>query len=93
MAPPFVGKARGVALLPRLSLFLRPDEDVQVPAALSFHEEEGDTIPYIAAMGVADAVRGGDAVYELKFVSELMHEHFLQCACYAVALGKKRGIL
>lgn len=34
-----------------------------------------------------------DVVYELKFVSELTHEHFLQCASYVVAMGKKKGIL
>lgn len=92
VAPPFVGESESDALRARLSLLLSPDEDVQVPAALSFYEKEGDTVPYIAAMGFADAVQG-DTVYELKFVSELMHEHFLQCACYAVALGKGRGIL
>ena len=34
-----------------------------------------------------------DIVYELKFVSELSHEHFLQCACYMVALKLQKGIL
>ena len=32
-------------------------------------------------------------MYELKFVSELAHEHFLQCASYVVALGLERGVL
>ncbi len=35
----------------------------------------------------------GRTVYELKFVSELTHEHFLQCACYVVAKKLKKGIL
>lgn len=29
----------------------------------------------------------------LKFVSELTHEHFLQCACYMVAMNLPKGIL
>ncbi len=32
-------------------------------------------------------------VYELKFVSELTHEHFLQCASYMVAMNLQKGIL
>ena len=35
----------------------------------------------------------GDTVYELKFVSELRHEHFLQCAVYMAALELPKGIL
>ena len=30
---------------------------------------------------------------KLKFVSELTHEHFIQCASYVVAMGMKKGIL
>ena len=41
----------------------------------------------------ANAVIKNDIVYELKFVSELTHEHFLQCASYVVALGLEKGIL
>ena len=29
----------------------------------------------------------------MKFVSELTHEHFIQCASYVVAMGMKKGIL
>jgi hypothetical protein len=42
------------------------------------------------AFGMVDAVKD-DVVYELKFVSELTHEHFLQCASYVVAMGKKKA--
>lgn len=45
-----------------------------------------------SAIGFADAVKDG-IVYELKFVSELTHEHFLQCACYMVAMNLPKGIL
>ena len=34
-----------------------------------------------------------NVIYELKFVSELSHVHFLQCACYMIALEKEKGIL
>ena len=34
-----------------------------------------------------------ETVYELKFVSELSHEHYLQCACYMCMLGLEKGIL
>ena len=34
-----------------------------------------------------------NVVYELKYVSQLSHENFLQCACYIIALGLKKGIL
>ena len=44
------------------------------------------------AGGFADVVKD-DTVYELKFVSELSHEHFLQCACYVIALKLEKGIL
>ena len=44
------------------------------------------------AVGYADVIKGR-TVYELKFVSELTHEHFLQCACYVVAKKLKKGIL
>ncbi len=45
-----------------------------------------------SARGFADAVKD-NIVYELKFVSELTHEHFLQCACYTVAMNLQKGIL
>ena len=45
-----------------------------------------------SAQGYADVVKD-NVVYELKFVSELSNVHFLQCACYMVALDFKRGIL
>ena len=32
-------------------------------------------------------------IYELKFVNELEHVHFLQLACYLVATGVKKGVL
>lgn len=54
------------------------------------NKRDGDLL--FTAFGMANAVKD-DVIYELKFVSELTHEHFLQCASYVVAMGKKKGIL
>lgn len=42
--------------------------------------------------GRFDAVKD-DIIYELKFVSELSHEHFLQCAMYVIMFGLEKGRL
>ena len=44
------------------------------------------------AIGICDVIKNG-VVYELKFVDELQHEHFLQCACYMLAMDIPKGIL
>lgn len=46
----------------------------------------------IKMKGKVDVLKN-DIVYELKFVNELSHENFLQCAVYIVALGLEKGIL
>lgn len=51
-----------------------------------------DKHPIYKVAGFADVVKDG-AVYELKFVSELSHSHFLQCALYMIALQLDKGIL
>jgi hypothetical protein len=68
----------------RLAEHLRDDCEVQVGCNINMSGK--------ILKGVADAVQDG-VVYELKFVSELSHEHFLQCACYAIAMGLDYGIL
>ncbi|MDO5853495.1 MAG: AAA family ATPase [Thermoplasmata archaeon] len=87
---PIVKPAELDAILARLGTVLSPKENVQVGCVLHFGK--GDGSPGFSAMGYADAVRDG-TVYELKFVSELSHEHFLQCACYMAALKLERGVL
>lgn len=75
----------------RLFTRFKHDENVQVQCSISFSDKKyGEKI--FSANGIADVVKD-DVVYELKFVSELSHEHFLQCACYIVALNLKKGIL
>ena len=42
--------------------------------------------------GILDAIKN-NIVYELKFVSDLKNEHFIQCAIYLLMTDKKDGIL
>ena len=90
VAVPFISDTEGKAICDRLATRLSRDEDVQCGCVLYFSDKrKGDLL--FAAFGMADAVKD-DVIYELKFVSELTHEHFLQCASYVVAMEKK-GIL
>ena len=75
----------------RLKTRLHPDEAAQVECRIDFSDREGGGIKF-SAKGFADVVKD-DTVYELKFVSELTHEHFLQCACYMTAMDLQKGIL
>ena len=75
----------------RLGELFSPNDDVQVPCKIDFAEIENG-LKSFSAIGLADVVKD-NTVYELKFVSELTHEHFLQCASYMVALSIDKGIL
>ncbi len=75
----------------RLSTEFEAGETVQKACELTFSGRENGEIA-VHAIGVLDVLKN-DVVYELKFVSELQHTHFLQCACYMVALGLVKGIL
>ena len=88
---PFISDAERNAICERLSTRLSKNEDVQGKCALYFSDRKNGNLLF-TALGMADAVKD-DVVYELKFVSELTHEHFLQCASYVVAMKKKKGIL
>lgn len=88
---PFINDEEERAICERLSTRLSQDEEVQHACALYFSDKRNGELLF-AAFGMADVVKD-DVVYELKFVSELTHEHFLQCASYVVAMGKKKGIL
>jgi hypothetical protein len=86
---PIVTQDEATAIAARLNTRLPADSDVQVHCSIPFFQKGQRAF---AAEGFADAVKGG-TVYELKFVSELSHPQFLQCACYMVALKLERGIL
>ena len=88
---PFVSDMEHKEITDRLSTLFTPDEVVQSPCKIAFSDQpDGNVI--IIAQGRTDVIKD-NIVYELKFVSELANEHFLQCACYMVALGLKKGIL
>lgn len=83
----FIDEKNKKALVARLGTIFSPDEKVQ--AFCQWHISDDGRIK---GVGFADVVKD-DVVYELKFVSELMHTHFLQCASYMVALNLSKGIL
>lgn len=89
--PPFVSKEQSALIRARLKTRLNQDENAQVACRIDFYGRENQEVKF-SARGYADVVKDG-IVYELKFVSELTHEHFLQCASYMVALNLQRGIL
>lgn len=79
-------------LFDRLKELLKPDEpEVQCGIVFGCENTALPTSP-IEFAGRCDVLRD-DAVFELKFVSELSYEHFLQCALYMFAFGKEKGIL
>ena len=88
---PFIGEGEKNAICERLSARLSRSEEVQRVCELNFSDKRNGELIF-TAFGMADVVKD-NVVYELKFVSELTHEHFLQCASYIVAMGKKKGIL
>ncbi len=89
--PPFVKKAQSELIKARLYTRLHTDENAQVGCRIDFSNKRGGSVKF-SAQGFADVVKD-NVVYELKFVSELTHEHFLQCAVYMVAMNLKKGIL
>ena len=74
----------------RLSSFFTPDENVQVLGSMVVMNDY--KVPYFFIDGKCDVLTD-KYVYELKFVFKLEYEHFLQLACYMVALGIENGRL
>lgn len=95
---PFVDKLTSKAMRARLSSVFSQNELVQAPCSIDIEYMDTDPVTgknkknVFYCMGHADVVKD-DTVYELKFVSDLRHEHFLQCACYMYALGLDKGVL
>ena len=86
---PYVSGKKKEQIHQRLSTVFNRSETVQKNCYLSLKYNNNKSL---MAQGIADVVKDG-IVYELKFVSDLTHEHFLQCACYIIALDLKEGIL
>ena len=91
VVPPLVNEEQKERILVRLNTRLRADDNAQVGCQIDFSSREKGELTF-SAKGYADVVKD-QVVYELKFVSELTHEHFLQCAVYMVAMKLKKGIL
>lgn len=91
VATPFIHEEERTAIIDRLSKEFTRDEKVQVPCEIPFYKENSN-VECFHASGLCDVLKDG-AVYELKFVSELSDAHFLQCACYMIALEAERGVL
>lgn len=91
---PFINDEQKDFICSRLGTIFGSDANVQVNASMYVKPYKGSensrTLFYID--GKCDVLTK-EYVCELKFVSELKHEHFLQCACYMVALGMEKGIL
>lgn len=88
---PFVNDEERELIKVRLGSRFYGGEDAQVECQIDFGDRKNREVRF-SAKGFADVVKG-DIVYELKFVSELTHEHFLQCASYMVAMNLRKGIL
>lgn len=88
---PIVSEQQSEAIKDRLRTRLNSNENAQIECQIDFSDQEKGEIKF-SAKGYADVIKD-DIVYELKFVSELTHEHFLQCASYMVALNLPKGIL
>lgn len=87
---PFVKTEEAEEIKKRLGTEFLTGEEVQRKCQIDFTDAGGNII--FKAKGYADVVKNR-TVYELKFVSEVTHEHFLQCACYMIALGYREGFL
>lgn len=84
---PFITDVQRQQLVERLSTHFDGNEIVQQPCEIGLLNNED-----IKMKGQIDVFKD-DVVYELKFVNELTHEQFLQCAMYVIALGLEKGIL
>lgn len=88
---PFVTEDGKQRIINRLNEKFSRNENVQARCQIDFCKGKNKQILF-SAIGFADVIKD-DTVYELKFVSELSHEHFLQCASYMFALGLNKGVL
>ncbi|MBS6475576.1 MAG: AAA family ATPase [Clostridiales bacterium] len=88
---PLVTQEQKELLLKRIEANFRHDEEEQIICRIPFAEKKNGKKAF-EALGYADVIKK-DTVYELKFVSQINHEHYLQCACYMIAQKMDRGVL
>lgn len=87
--PPFITDEQSEAIHKRLATEFTGNENVQQDFTMNL--SDASDVPYCIC-GRPDVIKN-NTVFELKFVNELEHKHFLQCAVYMVAFGLKKGIL
>lgn len=88
---PYVSRETTDEIRHRLRSKFTGYEEEQVQGSISFACRK-DGKETLILKGCCDVLKD-DIVYELKFVSELQHTHFLQLACYLVMLEKEAGYL
>ena len=88
--PNFITETDYQKIAKRLQSIFKGDERTQVQCG--FKVKDRDTGEEIFIVGQTDAVKDG-MIYELKFVSEVKEEHFLQLARYMYLLGYDVGRL
>lgn len=88
---PFVSDEQREQIRERLSSEFAEAAAAQAECQIDFSDSKNGACMF-SAVGYADVIKEG-VVYELKFVTEVTHEHFLQCACYMAAMKMKKGIL
>lgn len=89
---PFIDKYQDAAIKNRLKTRLTPDEEEQIPVRMDVEGKRGNENVSFGIVGLADVLKD-NIPYELKFVSELSHEHFLQLATYMIGLKVNKGYL
>ena len=87
---PFITEEQSYSIKDRLGTVFTSNEIVQQDCSIKFQNPKGDVLA--EAKGRIDVYKNGK-IYELKFVDGLIHEHYLQLACYLVAFDIPKGIL
>lgn len=87
---PYITDAQKIAITNRLQNLFSKNEIVQKKCKIDILDNSNNKL--FSAIGRCDVIKN-NSVYELKFTSALAHEHFLQCACYMIALNLKIGYL
>lgn len=74
----------------RLSLLLNQNENVQIKSNIPFYNADGSLL--FEAVGFADVMQE-KTLYEIRYIQEFSHEHFLICASYMIAQNANRAFL
>lgn len=86
---PFITDSQKENIYNRLSTIFNSNEEVQYDCSIDYISKNNKKC---FINGRVDVLKN-EIVYELKFVSELSYNHFLQCACYMLATNLNSGIL